>query len=199
MWKYPYVQSPKRLVSFLERLPSIGVPQRLDTQALRRLGFEAANDRGIVGVARFLGIIDEGGASTQQWTELRADLRPALGQLMQRAYAPLFEQYPDAHHRSEDELRAFFSVSTTAGAAAVAKTVTTFRALAGLAEFEEKRLRNASAAPSDERETLEGTKETRRGAGSGNGVSLALTIALPAGLSEEELRRYLVAIREELL
>lgn len=196
MWKYPYVQSPKRLADFLQRLPSIGVPDVLNTATLRRHGFDNSNDRGIVGVARFIGLIDAEGVPTERWSELRGDFGPALAEAIRQGYPDLFRQYPDAHRQDEDALRAFFGASTTAGAAAVAKTVGTFRTLCGLAEF-----RDGKAGAEVEKHTVSKseTAPVSMRFSDEPRLSLSLQVTFPAEADEATFRAFFRALREELL
>lgn len=199
MWKYPYVQSPKRLVEFLQRLPSIGVPEVLNTSSLRRHGFDNSNDRGIVGVVRFIGLIDAEGVPTEKWSLLRGDFRPALADAIMSGYEDLFRQYPDAYRQGDDALRAFFGESTSAGAAAISKTVGTFKALCSLAAFpDQKRVGGSVKQAVSERETATSGPPVPLPS-TAAALSISVQVSFPAETDEATFRAFFRALRQELL
>jgi hypothetical protein len=133
--KYPYVQSPAKLSEFLRKLPDIGKPAKINVEKLKSLGYASSNDRTFIPVLKFIRLIDASGVPTALWEEMRANYRVAMGKAARSGYADLFQQYPDANERDEPALRSFFSANTSVGHAAVAKMVSTFKAICSEADM----------------------------------------------------------------
>lgn len=136
MADYPYCTVPGKLSEFLGKVHSIGIPDKVTTRWLPTIGFASANDRSIIPVLKFVGLIDPSGVPTGVWKNYRGHASgKALGESVEAAYSELFKTYPDAPQRSADELKAFFRGHSSYGAQAVAKAVNTFQALCQNAEF----------------------------------------------------------------
>jgi len=136
MGEFPYTTVPGKLGTLLEKIREVGVPQKVNRDWLNSLGFKSSNDRKMISVLKFVGLIDESCKPTPRWTEFRgANYKSVLGDAVREAYADLYSMYPDAHQRPQSDLEHFFSTTTKAGKPAVEKTVSTFRALVQLAEF----------------------------------------------------------------
>jgi hypothetical protein len=71
-----------------------------------------------------------------------------IGEAVRDGYSELFHAYPEAQSASPDQLATFFRSNTDLGGEAISKAVTTFRSLAGLADF--------SSAISHQRDTGDG-------------------------------------------
>jgi hypothetical protein len=135
---FPYTQVPGKLKQFLAKIREIGVPPKVTVQSLKTLGFKSSNDATLIPVLKFIGFLDQSGTPTTKWSQYRgAKARAVLGAAIQEGYSALYDIYPDAHKRSQEELEDVFSTSSSAGKAVIQKTVTTFRALAGEADFVE--------------------------------------------------------------
>lgn len=138
MSEYPYCTVPGKLSEFLGKVQSLGIPDKVNTKWLPTIGFGSKNDRTIIPVLKHVGLVSTDGVPTQAWTDFRgAASGRALGAAIVAAYDQLFKTYPDAPNRSADELQAFFRGHSSYGAQAVAKAVTTFKALCQHAEFDE--------------------------------------------------------------
>lgn len=136
MADFPYCTVPGKLSEFLGKIHSIGIPDKVTTRWLPTIGFASANDRSIITVLKFVGLIDSSGVPTGAWRNYRGHASgKALGEAVETAYSELFKTYPDAPHRSADDLKAFFRGHSNYGAQAVAKAVSTFQALCQNAEF----------------------------------------------------------------
>lgn len=80
--------------------------------------------------------VNESNTPTDRWTNFRgANYRQVLANAIMDGYAELFNTYPDAYARSNEELESFFSTKSTAGKQVISKTVSTFKALCELADF----------------------------------------------------------------
>jgi hypothetical protein len=144
MPEYAYTTVTGKIKPVLEKIRTVGVPQKVSNSWLKTLGFTSSNDSTLIGVLKFIGLTDTSGIPTARWTAYRgANYKAVLGEAIRQGYADLYAVYPDAHARSNTELTHVFSTSSSAGAQVVAKTVTTFKALVDEAEFP------ANAAPTE--------------------------------------------------
>ncbi|MGJ5195721.1 DUF5343 domain-containing protein [Bradyrhizobium sp. HKCCYLRH1030] len=136
MVDYAYTTVTGKIKALLEKIRSAGVPQKVTTAWLKTIGFTSSNDTTLIGVLKFIGFTDQSGVPNSTWISYRgAKHKTVLGDAIRKGYAELYAVYPDAHLRPNNELTHVFSISSTAGAQVVAKTVATFKALVEEAEF----------------------------------------------------------------
>ena len=135
MPEYAYTTVTGKTKPLLEKIRTVGVPPKVTEAWLKTLGFKSTNDRTLIGVLKFIGLIDQAGIPTARWSAYRANHRTVLGEAIRSGYADLYAVYPDAHTRSNTELQHVFSTSSSAGQQVVGKTVKTFKALVEEAEF----------------------------------------------------------------
>jgi hypothetical protein len=134
---YPYTLSPDRLKSFILKIPTTKIPQKVDTKYLKSLGYTSSNDSRILTVLKFIGVLEKGGTPTDLWGKLRdkSEGPKALATAIQTQYCELFAVHPNAHEQDAEALRTFFRAHTGVGEQAVNKMVSTFRALCSIADF----------------------------------------------------------------
>ena len=138
MADYPYCTVPGKLSEFLRKIQELGVPNKATTRWLPTIGFTAKNDRSIIPILKFVGLVSSEGKPSQVWTDFRGTTSGrALGKAVTSAYSELFETYPDAPIRSTEDLQAFFRGHSSYGAQAVGKAVGTFKALCQHSEFDD--------------------------------------------------------------
>jgi hypothetical protein len=137
MSDFPYVVNANTLKVFLQKIPTIGKPEKLTVEVLASLGFKSSNDRRIGPVLKFLGFVSSDGSPTEQWVAYRDKSKSGavLAGCIKAAYADLFTVYPDAQNKDVEALRNFFSTHTTGGESVLRFTVGTFRGLCELADF----------------------------------------------------------------
>lgn len=136
MVDYAYTTVTGKIKELLAKVRSTGVPPKLTQAHLKTLGFTSSNDQSMIGVLKFIGLIDSNNIPTPVWTEYRgAHHKTVLAKAIRNGYSDLFAVYPDANTRNNTELSHVFSTSSTAGAQVIAKTVATFKALVEEADF----------------------------------------------------------------
>jgi len=152
MADFVYTTVPGKIKMLLAKIRQVGIPPKATVQWLKTLGFSSSNDSSLLGVLKFVGLIDSNGVPATAWSGYRgAHYKSVLGDAVRRGYNELFSVYPDADRRSQTELDHVFSTNSTAGKQVIAKTIATFKALADEAEFsvageEANRLASASSA-----------------------------------------------------
>lgn len=137
MSDFPYAAVPNKLLSLMDRIMTVGIPTKADSTWLRSHGFKSSNDRSSLRVLEFIGFLDSSRQPTQAWVNYRhrGRSKAVLGEAVRQGYSVLYEDLPEAHHSSDDDLKNFFRVHSSAGEQAIARTVNTFKALCSIAEF----------------------------------------------------------------
>ncbi len=146
MVDYPYINTTGKLQEFLHKISSMGVPHSANSAWLPTIGFGSNNHRPILKIMRFVGFLD-GTRPTDRWIQFRDETRApsVMAEGIRLGYSELYALYPDAHSRSDDELRNHFKGHMTAGEQVVSKTVSTFKVLCKFAEFGEVETASESA------------------------------------------------------
>jgi hypothetical protein len=138
MADFPYSPNPASLKRFLDHIQKAGVPDKVTGKYLEQVGFKSSNDRYILGILKVLGFLDSTGTPTKTWADYRN--RQAAGvtlaAAMRQGYSELFRTFPDAHRKDNEALRNFFSAHTKVAESTLGLIVTTFKALAAVADFE---------------------------------------------------------------
>jgi hypothetical protein len=88
-----YLNQVKNLPQILQAIRQAQPPERFSHKFLEGLDFKSTNDRGIIGVLKALGFIDESGTPKQPYFDYLDDERhrTVLADGIRRAYADLFK------------------------------------------------------------------------------------------------------------
>jgi hypothetical protein len=106
---YPYTPVTGKLKALLQKVRSTGMPPKLSAAHLKTLGFTSSNDASMIGVLRFIGLIDGSSIPTPLWSEYRGQKhRAVLGRAVKQGYADLFALYPQANMASVADLTHVF-------------------------------------------------------------------------------------------
>ena len=137
MSDFAYTVVPGKLRLLLNKIRTVGVPRNVDAKWLKTLGFTSSNDKSLIGILKFIGMVDPSGIPTSVWSKYRGtDYREVLGIAVRQGYAD-FAVYPDANKRPNSELDHVFSTSSSGGKQVIDKTIQTFKALVAEAVFSE--------------------------------------------------------------
>ena len=139
MTEFPYAAVPSKLESLLDKIKTIGIPDKATKKWLHSIGFKSSNDRSLLPIVEFIGLVDSSRQPTNSWNEFRQSAKSkfVLAGAIKRGYASLYETHADAHLLTEEELRDFFKAHSTAGDQAISRTTRTFQVLCSLADFSE--------------------------------------------------------------
>jgi len=197
--KYPYILNTGSLRKFLENIPKIGTPPKITQPSLPTLGFKSHADRPIVLILQFIGFLDENNTPTQSYKDFKVDSKAGtvMASALKKAYADLFEIYPDACEKDEKALKDFFTPTTDAGEQVVAQTVLTFKVLCSFADF----------GGLTSKEKGKGEEERGKAKGEEKGVqmpagvtiNLNIQLALPATEDAKVYENIFKALRDNLL
>ena len=160
MADFPYSMAIGRMQQFLKDIPTMGIPEKVKTKALKEGGYKSTNDRTIVPMLKFLELIDATGAPTIQWRALRdRDNYPrVMAAVVREAYKDLFEIYRDAQNKVEKDIHNYIGKNTDAPIRMVSAMVSVFKMLYGLCDFE-----GEAVSPEEVAATHSNTDKTERG------------------------------------
>ena len=146
MIDYPYIKTTAPLKEFLQKIPSLGSPASVSTRWLPKIGFKSANHRPIIRIIDFIGFI-KSNKPTDRWRsyQVKGNSRRALADGIKYGYSELFDVYPDAHLRSDAELKNYFQKHLSASDQVITATIGTFKALCSLADFKRQKAKRANA------------------------------------------------------
>jgi hypothetical protein len=135
--EFPYINNPASLRKFLEKIRTVGVPDKVSIVYLNSLGFKSTNDRPIIPILKFLEFVDSSGVPKPLWQQYRPKetAGAVLAAAIRKAYGELFSTYPDAARKDNEALRNFFSTHTKVGEATLNLIVRTFKTLCEVGDF----------------------------------------------------------------
>jgi hypothetical protein len=133
--RFPYTPVPNGLKRILEKIPTIGAPDKATQEWLASIGFGGGNNKRSLAVMRTVGVIGTDGAPTPLWAALRGKDRATFGAGVRKHYADLFATYPDADRKDEEALISFIRSKTNYAEQAQRLAVRTFKVLCEFGDF----------------------------------------------------------------
>lgn len=134
-----YLSQVKNLSQILQAIRQAQPPERFTHKFLEGLDFKSTNDRGIIGVLKALGFIDESGTPKQPYFDYLDDERHkgVLAEGIRRAYADLFKLNNKANEKDAAWVKNKLKMLTqgTKSDAVLAKMTATFIAICKEADF----------------------------------------------------------------
>jgi hypothetical protein len=164
-----YLHSVKNVGDIFAAVKSAGVPERFTHEFLKQLGFTSSNDRAVISVMNALRFLDDNSAPTDRYRQFRDPSMSGavMAEALRDAYSDLFTINENANEMSAQALAGAFKRITGKGDAVSKKMASTFKALAGLADWttgsvptpvkredEAPPERPVTTAPADERSVL---------------------------------------------
>lgn len=146
---FAYMTNSKNLKAIMERVQGAGSPAKFTHAFLQSLGFTSSSDRPAISVLKSLGFLTADAVPTERYHRYRDERRSgqALAEGLREGWSELFLVDREAHKRTQVELVGLFKSTSGKGDASAQKMATTFRVLAGLADWNAPEP-TASAAPS---------------------------------------------------
>ena len=148
-----YTTVPKNLEKLLDKIPTLGRPEKVNPSWLASIGFGGGNNQSLVRVLKGLGAVGSDGVPTDLWTAIRAKDKSKLGAAIRTMYSDLFSIYPDAEKKDAEALTAFFRANTDLGEKAQRLSVQTFQALCKFGDFSAEAAADALANQSKANES----------------------------------------------
>lgn len=200
----PYMPSVSNLHKILDAILKAGVPEVFNLDFLKDLGFTSSNDRPVIKVLKYLGMLDSSGRPQEPYREFvdHTKAKAVLAGRIRAAFDDLYLSDKDAHTKSAEQLKGWFKTKTGASDSVAKKMATQFKSLASYADFE------ATAATPPEKPPV--TPETKPDVKppsppptppdlKGLGLVYRLEIHLPDTQNIETFRAIFKALREELM
>lgn len=191
MVTYPYILKTGSIKKFLEKVPTIGLPDKVTLKFLYALDFKSTNDRSILPVLKFLKFVDDAGVPTERYKNYRdkSQARKVLAKTIKESYLELFKVYPDAYNKDHQTLQNYFSTHTGLGERAVKSMVETFKALCSMAEFQHVTDNFETALVDSE------SKETQAAKSASHNIDFTLSegrkvkIIMPPDMKKDEIEK----------
>lgn len=132
-----YMYTVKDLPQMFEAIQKAQVPPRFTHDFLKSLGFKSTNDRAFINVLKGLGLLDSNSVPTRAYRDYRDNkvAKQVLARQLRQAYKGLFLADENAQDLNVDAVKGKLATLTGKDDAVVKKMATTFKALAGLADF----------------------------------------------------------------
>jgi len=199
--KYPYILNTGRLKSFVEKIPKIGIPAKINTSTLPTLGFKSTNDRPIASILQFIDFIDSNGVPNQNYKDFRdsSKARTVMASAIRKAYSELFDLYPDAYEKDNQSLKDFFAPTTEAGEQVIQRTVDTFKTLCSFADFKAVPSERKAREEEEGKGKAEGEGKPLAPMPTGVTINLNIQLALPATEDASVYDKIFKALKEHLL
>lgn len=188
--EFVYNHSPGKLQEFVEKLQTIAAPPRMTTDFPKSIGFPSSHARGFPAVLKFARLLESSGAPTEAYKRgLRGGPggRALVGKAIMQGYKALFDVYPDANKRSEQDLATFIKSHSNLDDEKAALAVKTFKVMCKFDDFD------AGVDTEDENDVDNGGEaqeqrggrahQRRRRNGSDGGGSSGVTINVNIALS----------------
>jgi len=201
----PYMLSVKNVPAILTKMQNAGVPDAFGHDFLRDLGFTSSNDRGIIKILKYLGMLDASGKPTAAYREFTNHTKSkfVLADRLRAAYDDLYLTDKKAQDQTAEGLKGWFKSKTGSGDAVAKKIATTFKALAGFADFS-RPMAPMEEEPEEKPETLPAPEDKdkllrKQPTKLDIGLVYRLEIHLPETQNVETYRAIFRALREEMM
>lgn len=196
----------------LDKIQNAAVPDVFGVDFLKDMGFTSSNDRAMIRVLKYLGMIDQAGRPQPAYREFmdHTKAKGVLAARLRAAFDDLFAADKGAQAKSATQLKGWFKTKTGAGDAVAEKMASTFKSLADYADWTAIPVPAPVAAQSEppvpepaiEAEKAPDTKPPKLNLGgleSGLGLVYRLEIHLPDSANVDTFRAIFRALKEELL
>lgn len=206
----PYMMSVANLHKMLDAVQRAGAPDVFHLDFVKDLGFTSSNDRGVVKLFKYLGMLDGSGRPQTSYREFmnKEKAKQVLANQMRLAFDDLFKADRQAHTKTVDNLKGWFKTKTGAGDAVAQKMASTFKSLAQYADFNAPSHEGAipdapdemkgHAKPIDQAKEIDRSASQTGGRGS-FGLVYRFEIHLPDTQNVDTFRAIFKALREELM
>jgi len=199
----PRMPSVKNLHPILNSIQKAAVPDAFGVDFLKDMGYTSSNDRSVIKVLKFLGMLDASGKPQASYREYmdHTKSKKVIASCMMNAYDDLFKSDKNAHSKSATDLKGWFKTKTGYGEKVAEKMETTFKAIASYADFSGATVEPEKPVEQEVRPQVE--VELPKHSGDTGAHSIGLTyrieVHLPDTTNVDTFRAIFKAIREELM
>lgn len=202
----PYLSSNKNVDVLFSTIQSAKVPDRFTQDFLATtIGLKGTNDRGMIPLLRTLGFLDQSGAPTAAYRQLknRDSAKIAIANGVRAAYAPLFEANENAQSLASDKLKGLVAQVAGTDDDMTARIVSTFNALSKQGDFSSRAPVPESGGEEGEDSTPDADEATGKqptrvplGKGLNPQFHYNIQVHLPSNATEEVYLNIFNAIRK---
>jgi len=199
----PYIPSIKNLHTILDKVQHAAVPEAFGYDFLKDLGFTSSNDRSIIKIFKYLGFLDGSGRPQTPYRDFvdHNKTKHVLAERLRSAFDDLYNANKKAQDMSVDALKGWFKSKTGKGDAVALKMASTFKSLAGYADF--SRAATTSEKKEETKSEILEEKTEKKGYRPLNlehmGLVYRFEIHLPDTQNVDTFRAIFKAMREELM
>ena len=153
---YPYMVSNNKIKPILDSILTAAKPSKFSHEFLKKLGYASSNDRAVIPLLKGLGFIQESGATTEHYDDLKDGTKRlhALGDQIKYLYKDLYSLNENIHGAADDEIKGAISRITGKDAASVNRYFATFKTLVGIARFDGAAKKESKKTDSDSSEKI---------------------------------------------
>jgi hypothetical protein len=211
--KRPPYASAGDLQAFFDRMGNMQEPSRVDNEWVESFNLAAAQPTAIVSVLKWLGIVDQSGASLGVWDEVRvhSSRQAKLEELVRESYSAIFNQFEDVSKATTNDLRGAFIRAYKSGDPG--RHITCFIALCNIAGIlmapeakgRERKAGSGTKTPTPKKASTPATPRAKKPRPAGDGrargddgpfaVTVSFNVEVPAEWTEEQIKERYEAIR----
>lgn len=132
-----YMPTVGKVHEILNKIQNAALPESFGVDFLKDMGFTSSNDRAIIRVLKYLGMIDQAGRPQPSYREFmdHTKAKAVLAARLRATFDDLFTADKEAQTRSAGQLKGWFKTKTGAGEAVAEKMASTFKSLAEYADW----------------------------------------------------------------
>jgi hypothetical protein len=130
----PYLPSVTNLLRILDKIQNAGVPEVFNIDFLRDLGFTSSNDRPVIKLFKYIGLLDASGRPQTAYRQFvdHTKAKKVLAARLRAAFDDLYLSDRDAHTRTVESLKGWFKTKTGCGSKEDCHDVSLTRPVCGL-------------------------------------------------------------------
>jgi hypothetical protein len=197
----PYMASVSNLPKILDAIQRGAVPPTFNRDFLVDLGFTSSQDRPIINLLKYLGLLDTSGRPQDPYKSFvdHTKSKKVLAERLAKSYDDLYASDKTAHTKTVTQLTGWFKTKTGKGAAVAEKMARTFKTLAEYSDF------TSTVAPAPSAESPKVATEPKKISTehkelvSPLGLVYRIEVHLPETQNVETYRAIFRALREELI
>ena len=207
----PYVTSVSTLEKMLDKIIAASVPERFTQDFVStKLSMKGGTARAIIPFIKKMGLVASDGSPTELYTEFRNHTKSgaAVAKALKNVYSVLYVMNEYAHDLKDNELQGLIVQATGAekDSAVVQKTLSTFKLLKKLADFEteleekepEQEI-NPEIPPPQQIPIQTHVHQPPPSTGEGINLSYTINLNLPATSDIEVFNAIFKSLKEHLL
>jgi hypothetical protein len=196
--------SVKNLHKILDAIQKAGVPEVFNLDFLTDLGFTSSNDRAVIKLLKYLGMLDASGRPQDAYRQFvdHTKAKSVLAELMRIAFDELFVSDRNANTKTVESLKGWFKSKTGVSDAVATKMASQFKSLAGYADFSTPPARQPKTPEAAQAKEKKGEPEPPKLTAVKEidlGLVYRFEIHLPDTQNVDTFRAIFRALREELM